>query len=66
MFYIAYLNFRKKSLISSVYNTGSSMAVKWPPLGITFQCKIFNNFLSAHARGGLKLSPGYKETPAGT
>jgi len=48
---------RKKARRSSASATGSSIAAKWPPAGITVQRRMLYT-RSAHARGGRTISFG--------
>jgi AraC-like DNA-binding protein len=58
-------NGRKKARISSTSNSGSSIAPKWPPLGIGVQRWTLKK-RSAHSRGGWEISFGKIANPAGT
>src|SRR6185436_17294515 len=56
---------RKKARSSVARATGSSIAAKWPPAGITVQRRMLY-MRSAHERGGRTISLGKAAYPVGT
>src|SRR6266478_62017 len=59
-----YRNWRKKARTSCANNSGSSQAAKWPPLGISFQRRMWYE-RSPHSLGGRAISWGNMAIPAG-